>query len=156
MSQCPNKYVALACDQLGVATFGEAFCKSGKVMLKNGQGRNLPDLKAGQIYHALLTIPCQPVCEEVIVTGKSGDELTISRYQNRTDCFPTGTTITYLSCSVDAIRAIARVSRPNYKWPLVYDCETDTVYIDCAGIKELVRKPCGVVDEDNKISGGGA
>ena len=153
MINCPHKYVALPCDMLGSANTAEAFCTSGTLKLKQGQGANFPELAAGQVFHALMAIPCKNTCEEVIVTGRDGDVLTVTRYQERTGCFPTGSRITYVSCSVDAIRSIARDSRPNYEWPLVYDCETDTISIDCAGIKELVRKPCGAVDEDNKVSG---
>lgn len=153
MTTCPTKYVALPCDMLGSATTAAAFCSSGTLKLKQGQGAHLPELAAGQVFHALMEIPCQSVCEEVIVTGRSGDTLTVTRYQMRTGCFPTGSRLTYISCSVDAIRTIANDSRAKCEWPLVYDCETDTISIDCAGIKEMVRKPCGVVDEDNKISG---
>ncbi|WP_340611400.1 hypothetical protein [Xenorhabdus bharatensis] len=148
MPSCPNKYLALPCDLLGSGTLGESFCQSGNVKLRSGQGRHFPEMQAGQMFHALISPPCDPGCEEVIVTGRNGDTLTISRFQNRQGCFPVGSRIVYTACSVDAIRAIARESRPNYAYPLVYDCETDTVSIDCAGIKELVRKPCGVTNEN--------
>lgn len=141
---CPTRYAALPCSKTGVGFTSVVTGPSEtQLKLRTGHGAQFPVLSPGQFFYADLQDACGGCCEEVRVVQTQGDVFTIERPAQHCDCFSTNSLLRYTSCSVQAIQAIASDIGINAKWPLVYDCETRTLSIDCAGLQEMVQKPCG-------------
>ena len=150
-----REYPSLQCIQSGHGMLKTDFCASGQVTLQEGAGKQFPVLKSGQGFYAQLLSPCADQCEEVRVIATNGDIFTIERLAGSSVCFPVGSSLRYTSTSVRAIREIAMESVPLVSEPLIYDCATHTISIDCAKLNEMIHHCCGECDENNKVSGGG-
>lgn len=150
---CPS-YPDLPCDKTGVGYLAESMCGTGQIRLYKGHGAQFPVLKAGQYFYAELVSACNDCCEEVRVVATDGDVFTIERTEQRCNCFDPRSRLRYTNCSVRAIQAIARTAAPAAEWPIVYDCETHSYRLDCAGLHEMLDNPCGAKNETNAVSGG--
>jgi len=100
-------------------------------VLQTGHGAFFPAVSAGQFFYAEITDGCHECCEVVRVVGREGDVLTIERDAPTCDCFSSNSRVRYVSCSRDAILAIAAEVDLNVEAPLNWDCATRTLSITC-------------------------
>lgn len=154
---CPSRYATLPCSMTGVGfTRTTLNASETQVKLHTGHGSQFPVLSPGEFFYAQMTDGCRACCEEVRVVQTAGDVFTIERPEQHCDCFSTNSRLRYTSRSIRAIRAIAGDVGVEVKWPLVYDCATRTISIDCGGLHEMMQNPCGESDANSNVSGGGA
>lgn len=144
---CPPVYVGLPCHLSGVGYSAAALpaplgLAPIEVQLQTGHGRFFPDVSAGQFFFAEVTDKCNECCETVRVIGKTDDTLTILRDSAKCECTSSNARIRYVSDTRDAILAIASEAPLNVAEPLVWDCATRTLSIDCAKLHEMINNPC--------------
>lgn len=157
MPDCPQHYKELPCAYTGVGyTAQTLILNQTSLYLRTGHGAHFPDLGDGDYFYAYLTDGCDECCEQVKVVAKAGDVLTIERPEMHCDCFSTNSRLSYTVCSVAAIEAIARGVGLNVVDPLVYDCETRTLSIDCGKLHDMIANPCGDTNETDNVSGSSA
>lgn len=137
---CPSNYAELACPLTGVGyTHSPAPIGARELILIKNQASHFPDLQEGEYFFAYAIDACNKQCTKVKVVGvdKTNDKLTIEI--PLTVCIASLSRVTYESTSVEAIRAIAADLGINVVAPLVYDCATRTLSIDCQGLRELMN-----------------
>lgn len=129
---CPVRYVGLPCSLSGVG-YSAVPVPLGvaSIVLQTGHGAFFPAIGDGQFFFAEVTDGCGNCCEVVRVVGRNGDVLSIERDAPTCDCFSANSRIRYVSCTRDAILAIAAEVDLNAQAPLHWDCATRTLSIDC-------------------------
>lgn len=157
MSDCPNYYKALPCSLTGTGYTSQVVTTGSlTVKLYTGHGKQFPALASGEYFYAWLTDGCDACCEQVKVVAIDGDTVTIERPSMACDCFSTNSRLRYTSDTAEAIRAIAAEVGINVVSPLVYDCATRTLSIDCAALQDMIKNPCGDTNETDNVSGSSA
>ena len=140
---CPPRYAGLPCHLSGVGfTAIPAPLGSTVLYLQGGHGAFFPALAAGQFFYAEVTDDCNACCEVVRVTANTDDQLTIVRGSPTCDCIRSNSRVRYVSDTRDAILAIAADLPFEVQSPLVWDCNTRTLSIDCAALHDLINNPC--------------
>lgn len=140
---CPPRYVGLPCHLSGVGfTAIPASLGSAVLQLQTGHGAFFPALTSGQFYYAEVTSDCNDCCEVVRVTARAGDQLTIVRGSPTCECIRSNSRVRYVSDTRDAILAIAADLPFEVVSPLVWDCDTRTLSIDCGALHEIINQPC--------------
>lgn len=138
---CPVLYPGLPCHLSGVGyTAQSAPLGAASLTLMTGHGAQFPELSPGQWFYAEVTDACGDCCETVRVTARDSDVLTILRDAPVCDCFASASRVRYLSTTRDAILAIAAEVELNVLEPLMFDCESRTLSIDCEKLREMVRE----------------
>ncbi len=141
--KCPNKYAELPCALTGV---GFLHHKVGvgttELPLIKGHASNFPSVEDAEFFFAYVTDACTKQCEHVrvVAVDKTNDILTIET--GLTTCFSSQSKICFDFSSVQRTREIAESIGINVVSPLVYDCETRTLSIDCQAMRELLNR-CG-------------
>lgn len=140
---CPVRYPGLPCSLSGVGyTASTVPLGAASITLQEGHGAQFPVLAAGQFFFATLTDGCKECCEKVRVVATNGDVFQIVRDSPSCDCLSANSRLRYDGTSREAVLAIAREVPFEVQEPLVWDCETMTLRIDCAKLKEMVQE-CG-------------
>lgn len=140
---CQPKYAPLPCSKTGVGYTSKAHDIGSKVLslrLKHSQG--FPSLGRGEYFYANILDACDHICEQVKVINVGNDSITIET--GLTTCFSSNSKITY-TLPVQAIADIAQQVGLNVVSPLIWDCDTQTLSIDCAKLKQMIAE-CGVVN----------
>lgn len=136
---CPARYVGLPCSLSGVGYSAVAApLGAASITLQTGHGAFFPAVDAGQFFFAEVTDGCGGCCETVRVTGRTGDVLAIVRDAPTCDCLSANSRVRYVSCSRDAILAIAAEVDINAVPPLHWDCETRTLTLECCDSPAIV------------------
>lgn len=138
---CPPTLTPLGCDQTGVGFTAQAWNLSDTTLhLRAGMGANFPEPVGTSYWVDLGGCGC---CARVRVTGRVGDVLTVEPPPG-TDCTCVGsnTRVAYASNSPEHIRALAMEVGINVQSPLVWNCATRTLSLDCAALKNMVNTPC--------------
>lgn len=131
----------LPCHMSGVGWLStSAPAISNTLTLMDGQGENFPTTVSGCVYY--INVACGSCCTRYKVTARTGDVLTVEP-QSACDCVPSGAKVSYASDSVEHLRLAALGALPTFQSPLVYDCVTNTVRIDCAALHTMMQTPCG-------------
>lgn len=140
---CPTRYVPLPCAMSGVGfTATTTQRSSGSIQLQAGHGANFPEVAGGKFYFVHVESRCGSCCEHVRVVGKAGDTLHIQRLGQGCECIPSNARVRYDGMSREAVFAIAQEVPFNVVDPLVWDCETRTLSVNCAKLKEMINNPC--------------
>lgn len=140
---CAPRYAGLPCHLSGVGfTAIPAPLGSAVLQLQAGHGAFFPALNAGQFFYAEVTSDCNDCCEVVRVTARNGDQLTVVRGSPTCECIKSNARVRYVSDTRDAILAIAADVPFEVQSPLVWDCSTRTLSIDCAALQNLISRPC--------------
>ena len=140
---CSPVYVGLPCHLSGVGFAAESSTLgSATLKLQTGHGLHFPEVVPGQFFYAVVTDPCSDCCETVRVIGRTGDTLTIQRDAPSCGCFKANARVRYVSNTKDAVLAIASEAPINVQPPLVWNCETRTLSIDCNKLHEMINNPC--------------
>lgn len=134
---CTNQIVGLPCGMTGTAyTSSPMHTNGNSIVLQGGHGVNLPDITAGGFYFVNVA-DCNGCCGSLKVTAKVGDTLTV--VPKTCGCIASNARVTYDNTSIEYIRAVA-LGSINFAAPLHYDCDTNTVSINC---DELAQMDCG-------------
>lgn len=150
---CAPSYLGLPCHLSGVGyTARSSPLGSASLQLQEGHGAQFPAVSPGEFFYAEVTDGCHTCCEVVRVVGRVGDVLEIERDAPSCDCFSANSRVSYLSTTKEAILAIAAEVPFNVVEPLVWDCETRTLSLDCAQLQQMIFGPCG---DDSGGGGGG-
>lgn len=142
---CPGTYAELPCSMTGVAYLAQAVSPGSNVyQLQRGHAQQLPELGAGQYFYASVQDACSDCCDQVRVVSvdRETDQVTVESVARGCACLSSNSRLRYESCTVPAIREIAREAAPAVEWPLIYDCATHTIRLDCQGVTEMVANPC--------------
>lgn len=140
---CPPRYAGLPCHLSGVGfTAIPAPLGSAVLQLQAGHGAFFPSLANGQFFYAEVTSDCNDCCEVVRVTANLNDALTVVRTSPTCDCIKSNSRVRYVSDTRDAILAIAADLPFEVVSPLVWNCNTRTLSIDCAALQDLISSPC--------------
>lgn len=137
--KCPSKYAELACPLTGCGYVHSPMPVGAReIPLIKNQAANFPDLQQGEFFFIYATDACTKQCTKLKVIGvnKVTDRLTIET--PTTVCIPSLSRVCYENTSVEAQREIAASVGINVVFPLVYDCETRTLSIDCQGLRQLM------------------
>lgn len=141
---CPVRYPGLPCRLSGVGfTAKPASLGLASLELQVGQGSQFPALTPGQFFFAEVTDSCRECCEVVRIVARDGDVLTMVRDAPVCTCFSSNSRVRYVSDTREAILAIAAEVPFEVIEPLVWDCETRVLRIDCAKLKAMFDEPCG-------------
>lgn len=141
---CPVRYPALPCSLSGVGYTAQPVpLGAASIQLQTDHGKQFPVLTTGQFFYADIVDACGDCCETVRVVATVGDLFTVVRDNPTCDCFSSNSRLRYDATGRDAILAIASEAPFNVVEPLVWDCETRTLSIDCAKLQEMVSNPCG-------------
>ena len=136
---CPSKYAELACPLSGVGYIHTPVgIGSREIRLMKNHASNFPDLQAGEFFFAYVHDSCTKHCSKIRVVGVNKTTGTLTIETPTTTCIPSTSRVTYESTSVEAIREIAHGVGINVVAPLVYDCDSRTLSIDCQGLRELM------------------
>ena len=125
-------YAALACNQAGFSYLIKPLTADGLTVTVTEAAKQLPVLQDGQFFYAVLKSACGD-CEQVRVTGTSGNVLTIAR--TGAGCFPIGATLEYDHSSPQAINAMVVGRITGASEPLQYDPDTGTISLDITALK---------------------
>lgn len=137
--KCPSNYAELTCPLTGCGYIHTPVgIGAREIRLIKNQASNFPDLQVGEFFFVYVNDACNHQCTKLKVVGvnKTTDTLTIET--PTINCIPSNSRICYETSSVEAIREIAAGVGINVVHPLVYDCETRTLSIDCQGLRELI------------------
>lgn len=137
---CPARLEQLGCHQTGVGFLACPLSASAtELVLQDGQGANFPTPQNGRVFY--VDIDGCGCCTRLKVTGRVEDTLTVEP-TGTCSCVKSNARIRYAHGSPEHMRLAAMEAMPTFVYPLVYDCETHTVSIDCEGLKDLVDMPC--------------
>lgn len=141
MATCAPEYVPLPCSLSGLGNTSKAFQTGDtKLQLMQGHGAYFPDVPAGSFFYVTVISSCGDCCEEMKVTAKSSDVLTVERLDGACDCFQSNSRVRYNAYSKLAVQAIAEELPFNVVSPLEWDCETRTLTINCeVMIQEMIE-----------------
>jgi hypothetical protein len=139
---CPPTLTPLGCDQTGVGFLSMAWnLADTSLHLRAGMGASFPIPSSATSYWVDLGgCGC---CARVQVTGRVGDVLTIvPPPATGCTCISSNTRVAYASNSPEHMRELAKEVGINVVSPLVWNCATRTLSLDCAALKDLVNLPC--------------
>lgn len=152
MNACKQRLQTLPCDKLGYGyTSNPLGTSDTKLHLMRNQGNAFPPLAEGQ-YFFVVVKPCDnECCETMRVIARDGDVLTVER-TNACDCIGSNARVSYLDYGREYVQALAREIGLNTVAPLVYNCETNTLSLDCTKLNMGGDCGCGSGKEE---AGGG-
>lgn len=140
MNVCDGLLKELPCDKSGLGYTREPVSQHGNTLyLMKQQGQNFPDVVDGE-YYFIRVQGCDTCCETMRVVSKHGDTLTVER-NNPCPCISSNAKVAYDAQSKAYIQAAAREIGINAASPLTYDCETNTISLDCT--KLAFDSDCG-------------
>lgn len=150
---CKNLLVALPCDLQGFGYTREPLNKTAtEIKLMKGHGAYFPTLEQGQFFFVRVSA-CNDCCEQMRVIAVNGDTLQVERNGSGCECISSNARVQYDYMSKEYIQAAAREIGLNVTSPLTYDCETNTLSIDCN--KLATDSDCGCGGTGTGGTGGG-
>lgn len=130
MNTCPARLQSLPCSMRGYGYLSDPVRQSDNTLrLMKGQGAYFPELVGDQFFFVTVE-GCDGCCEHMRVVARDGDTLTVER-TSRCDCINSNARVAYDYNSKEYIQAAAREIGLNVKAPLLYDCESNTISLDC-------------------------
>lgn len=144
MPSCSERLIELPCNLTGKGfTTAVVGSDSDTIRLMKGMGVNFPAVSTAKHYYVKVSSACAGCCAEFKVIGKVGDTLNVERVSAMVcECIGTNATVTYIHTSMAVIEDMVRAVGINVVPPLVYDCNTHTLSIDCSLIPTVIT-PCG-------------
>lgn len=148
---CKFNLRTLPCDRLGLARTSQAIHKeSTKIQLQAGGGSHFPQLDPDEYFYVKLK-GCNSCCEVMKVIGVERDVLTVEREQGKQcECINANATVEY---SIDNHRVYEDMMNHiplTVTDPLVWNCENNTLSVDCT---KLFSKGCGGCDCEDTDTG---
>lgn len=137
---CPARLEPLPCSFSGVGFLANpATPDAATLHLMLGQGDSFPMPSDGKVFY--VDVSGCGCCTRLKVTGRTGDNLTVEP-GSLCSCLPSGARVSYATSSPEHMRLAAIEAMPTFLPPLIYDCATNTVRLDCDALKDLVASPC--------------
>lgn len=141
---CNNNLVFISCEYSGIGFTSKAVPEDAtRIQLMKGHGKNFPPVTKGS--HFYITIEgCNSCCETMRVVGIDGDVLEVERnLGDACTCIKSNAKVSYTSSNKEFFEDINGVIPLNVQSPLKFDCDTNTLSVDCA---ELFKGGCGGCD----------
>lgn len=141
---CNNNLVFISCEYSGIGFTSKAVPEDAtRIQLMKGHGKNFPPVTKGS--HFYITIEgCNSCCETMRVVGIDGDVLEVERnLGDACTCIKSNAKVSYTSSNKEFFEDINNVIPLNVQSPLKFDCNTNTLSVDCA---ELFKGGCGGCD----------
>ena len=141
---CNNNLVFISCEYSGIGFTSKAVPEDAtRIQLMKGHGKNFPPVTKGS--HFYITVEgCNSCCETMRVVGIDGDVLEVERnLGDACTCIKGNAKVSYTSSNKEFFEDINGVIPLNVQSPLKFDCNTNTLSVDCA---ELFKGGCGGCD----------
>lgn len=141
---CNNNLVFISCEYSGIGFTSKAVPEDAtRIQLMKGHGKNFPPVTRGS--HFYITVEgCNSCCETMRVVGIDGDVLEVERnLGDACTCIKSNAKVSYTSSNKEFFEDINGVIPLNVQSPLKFDCDTNTLSVDCA---ELFKGGCGGCD----------
>lgn len=141
---CNNNLVFISCEYSGIGFTSKAVPEDAtRIQLMKGHGKNFPPVTKGS--HFYITVEgCNSCCETMRVVGIDGDVLEVERnLGDACTCIKSNAKVSYSSSNKEFFEDINGVIPLNVQSPLKFDCDTNTLSVDCA---ELFNGGCGGCD----------
>lgn len=141
---CNNNLVFISCEYSGIGFTSKAVPEDAtRIQLMKGHGKNFPPVTKGS--HFYITVEgCNSCCETMRVVGIDGDVLEVERsLGDACTCIKSNAKVSYTSSNKEFFEDINGVIPLNVQSPLKFDCDTNTLSVDCA---ELFKGGCGGCD----------
>lgn len=141
---CNNNLVFISCEYSGIGFTSKAVPEDAtRIQLMKGHGKNFPPVTKGS--HFYITIEgCNSCCETMRVVGIDGDVLEVERGLSETcTCIKGNSKVSVTMSNKEFFEDINNVIPLNVQSPLSFDCDTNTLSVDCA---ELFKSGCGGCD----------
>ena len=138
---CEKPLIFLSCDSSGQARTAQAVNPNDTVIqLMRGQGSRFPEVPNGKWFYVRV-VGCDSCCETMRVVGRDGDKLHVQRgFGTQCTCIKSNSLITYTTDTQYFFEDLLSVLPLNVTDPLKYNCETNTLSVDCA---KLFSSKCG-------------
>lgn len=138
---CERPLLFLSCDSSGQARTAQAVNPNDTVIqLMHGQGSRFPEVPNGKWFY-IRVVGCDSCCETIRVVGRDGDKLYVQRgFGTQCACIKSNSLVTYTTDTQYFFEDLLSVLPLNVADPLAYNCETNTLSVDCA---KLFSSKCG-------------
>lgn len=158
---CSLGLIFLPCSRSGKGLTAKALDPDGrKLQLMAGHGSRFPDVVGGGHYYVRVE-GCNSCCEVMKVVGKDADVLIVERdYGTQCNCIHSNSSVQYSLDNAFAYQDLAAYIPIKVTDPLSWNCETNTLSIDCSKLFDGSCGDCGCDCEngtpDNEVTGSGA
>lgn len=141
---CEKPLIFLPCGLTGEARTAQAVNPSDTVIqLMNGQGSRFPQVPAGKWFY-IRVVGCDGCCETMRVVGRDVDKLHVQRgFGTQCTCIKSNSFLTYTTDTQYFYEDILSVLPLNVADPLHYNCETNTISVDCSKLHSSKCGGCG-------------
>lgn len=131
--KCANNLIPLPCNIPGVGYTRTTFDNTDtEIPLMSGHGLNFPAVASGKWYYVKVYDACSGCCGEYRVTGRTANSLTVEPVSPLgCACMTSNAKVTFVDVPVYIVEDIVKSVGINVVAPLVYDCTTNTLSLDC-------------------------
>lgn len=138
---CEKPLIFLSCELSGQGRTAQAVNpKDTVIQLMNGQGSRFPQIPNGKWFY-IRVVGCDSCCETMRVVGRDGDTLHVQRgFGTQCTCIKSNSLVSYTTDTQYFFEDLLSVLPLNVADPLAYNCETNTLSVDCA---KLFSSKCG-------------
>ena len=138
---CEKPLIFLSCDSSGQARTAQAVNPNDTIIqLMRGQGSRFPEVPNGKWFY-IRVVGCDSCCETMRVVGRDGDKLHVQRgFGTQCTCIKSNSLVTYTTDTQYFFEDLLSVLPLNVADPLSYNCDTNTLSVDCA---KLFSSKCG-------------
>jgi hypothetical protein len=138
---CAPTLARLPCDRSGIATVGAKYTGGASLTLKAGSAAQLPQLQAGEVLFLEVIGKACGGCATFRVTNIVGETLTVDDVPGV--CLPAGVALRYTATHPEAVKLLAAEVPFEAESPLVWNCQSRTLSVDCTALKAMMNTPCG-------------
>lgn len=142
MTVCKQRLQTLPCNKQGYGFLSVPVRPTDTTIhLMKGHGEYFPELVGDQFFFVRVQ-GCNGCCETMRVVARAGDKLTVER-MGACPCIESNARVSYDHSSREYAHALIREVGLNTKSPLHYDCETNTISLDCNAVMKDSDCGCG-------------
>lgn len=153
---CKLGLVFLPCSRTGKGFTAKALEPNGtRLQLMGGHGNHFPDLSNGGHFYVRVA-GCDSCCEVMKVIGKDTDVLIIDRnYGTQCTCIHSNALVQYSLDNQWAYEDLSQYIPLKVTDPLTWNCETNTLGVDCSKLFSEECGSCGCDCEGGEHAGEG-
>lgn len=140
---CTTNLVYLPTNLTGTGCVKKITGTPNVITLFKDDVSNFPSLTVGKHFYAVIHSRCANSIVKVTAVDTTTNQFTVEWPEGQPlNCIPTGSRIVYSLSNQYALQEMIDMSPVNVTSPLVYNCSTRTISIDCAALKLMVNNPC--------------
>lgn len=140
---CATNLVFLPIAATGTGCVRKIVGSPSTITLFKDNAANFPSLTTGKFFYAIIHARCANVIVKVTAVDMTTNQFTVEWVEGQPlSCIPEGSQIVYSLCNQYALQEMIDTSPVNVTSPLVFDCDTRTISVDCAALKAMVNNPC--------------